>query len=64
MRDFRVLVNGRPINVLLAAAQEGIATSRDDVRTVAVSVDAPDGEVTVEVDVKSGATKVVGPKTE
>lgn len=56
MKEFRILVNGRPVNITLAAAREGIINKTDDIQTVAISLVTSEGELILESNVNPNAT--------
>lgn len=45
MRNIIVLVNGRPVNITLAAAREGIINSLSDIKTVTIAIKTQSDEV-------------------
>lgn len=55
MSQYRVLINDRTVNILLAAAHQGITNSMSGIETLAISVTTPAGELVIESNVKENA---------
>lgn len=53
--NFRILINERPVDILMAAAMAGIAHGQNELQTVAISIDTPQGELVIESNIKPDA---------